>query len=101
MKLQDLHTAVDQAKANIVKQQTVVDTLAAKVTAGETPIKVYNDDIGWTMVDTTAYWQIQYDKSLAMMNYAGGLDGLQVSLQQILDAQLPTLGSAPVVKVDI
>ena len=97
MKLQDLHEAVDKSKADVVKQQTVVDALAAKVAAGENQIKVYNDDIGWTMVDTTAYWQIQYDKSLAMMKYAGGLSGLQDSLQSVLDANLPSLGEAPVV----
>ena len=91
MELKDLYLAVESAKTDIVAQQAVVDGLAAKITAGETTIEVYAKDVGWSVVNLKTYWQVQYDKLMALMTYAGQLDGLQVSLQQILDAQLPTI----------
>lgn len=101
MLLKDLDLAVRTAKDNITKQQAVVDALAAKVNAGVKTIEVYSDGIGWSTVETVAYWQIQYDKSLEVMKYAGALNGLQTSLQEILDSQLPTIpvpvSSSPVV----
>lgn len=92
MKLQELSAVVDKAVAATETQNNYVQILAAKVQAGEKTVRVWDEGSQvWTDVKLTDFWQIQYDKYLAMAGYSGDMSGLQANLQSLLDANLPTI----------
>lgn len=90
MLLSELKIAVDTATKNLATQDAYVQELGAKVTAGEKTIRVYDDALKvWTDIKLLDFWQIQYDKYIAMAGYAGDMNGLLSNLQSALDAALP------------
>lgn len=90
MLLSEIKSAADAAKAAMEAQDRYVQSLGAKITAGEKTIKVFSDDI-WTEVKLADFWTIQYNKYLAMSGYAGDLAGLQTNLQTALDGALESI----------
>lgn len=90
MRLDELHAAVVEATTKMNEQDAYVKSLGEKITAGETTIKVFADDV-WTTVKLLDFWQIQYDKYIAMSGYAGDLSGLETSLQKLLDDSLANI----------
>lgn len=92
MKLYELEAEVKRAIEAMNVQDKYVQGLGAKVTAGEKTIKIYDEDAKmWTTVNLAEFWQIQYNKYLAMSGYAGDMNGLLTNLQAALDAALPTI----------
>lgn len=90
MQLSDLNKAVVAATNDMNTQDAYVQALGARVQNGEKTIKVFSENV-WTEVKLLDFWQMQYDKYIAMSGYAGDLSGLLVNLQAILDAQLATI----------
>ena len=90
MKLSELDGLVSAAQSAEEEQNNYVLSLGAKITAGETNIRVYTDDV-WTTVDLTAFWTIQHDKYLAMAAYSTLLLQLRDKLQGELDEALKTV----------
>lgn len=90
MLLSELSAAVKTATDDATTQQVFVDSLVAKIQGGETSIKVFANDI-WTTVNLQDFWQLQYNKLLKMLTYAGQLNGLGTTLQETLDSQIPTI----------
>lgn len=90
MKLSELDGQVTAAQSAEAAQNAYVLSLGAKITAGETTIRVYTDDI-WTTVDLVAFWTIQHDKYLAMAAYSALLLNLRDKLQGELDEALKTV----------
>jgi hypothetical protein len=92
LKLSELEPEVKRATEEMVAQDKYVQVLGAKITAGEKTIKVYDDPTGtWTVVSLTEFWQIQYNKYLALSGYAGDMNGLLTNLQTVLDEALKSI----------
>ena len=90
MKLSELDGLVSAAQSAEEEQNKYVLSLGAKITAGETNIRVYTDDV-WTTVDLTAFWTIQHDKYKAMVAHSSVLLNLRDKLQGELDEVLKTM----------
>lgn len=90
--LSNLSAVVAQAKADLAAHDAYVLTLGARLQAGEKTIQVF-DKIGnqWTTVKLQDFWQVQYDKYIAMAGYTGEMDGLLVNLNNALAQALPTI----------
>ncbi|APD19683.1 hypothetical protein PP101_19 [Pectobacterium phage PP101] len=89
MDIKDLPKAVEDINKQVLKQKNYVDSLTAKFNAGQASIEVYTEDPGvWTMVPLQAFWQLQQDKLLALMEYQGTLNSTQTTLQVQLDELL-------------
>lgn len=92
MKLTDLEAVVSTAVEATNTQASYAQLLGAKVQAGEKTIEVFDKPNNiWTMVKLLDFWQIQYDKYIAMAGYSGDMATLLGNLQATLDAQLPTI----------
>lgn len=83
--LGNLKDTLDKAQADEATQNAYVLTLGTKIQAGEKTIEVFSDNV-WTTVKLLDFWQLQYDKYLAMAGYAGDL----VTLYQKLSSDLTT-----------
>lgn len=84
MKLSELEGAVTKAQADEATQNSYVQSLGQKVQAGETSIEVFADNT-WTTVDLKDFWQVQYDKYMAMVAYAVKLAELNQTSQAALN----------------
>lgn len=90
MKLVDLPAASEKAQADMHTQDAYVLSLGVKIQNGEKTIEVFSDNV-WTTVKLLDFWQLQYDKYIAMSGYAGDLNGLLTNLQSALDAAILTI----------
>lgn len=87
MKLSELEGAVTKAQADEAAQNTYVLALGKKLENGETTIEVFSDGV-WTTVTLADFWKLQYDKYIAMAEYAGKLVTRLQTLQKQLDDAL-------------
>lgn len=92
MKLSELESVNAKVQADMVSQDAYVKDLGAKVTAGIKTYRVFDETLQvWTEVKLLDFWQIQYDKYIAMAGYAGDLNGLLTTLQSTLDEALKAI----------
>ena len=90
MKLSELESTLLKAQADENVQNEYVLGLGRRIEAGETTIKVFSDNV-WTVVKLVDFWQLQYDKYMAMAKYSGELVAIQQRLQKELDDALLTV----------
>lgn len=88
--LDNLKATTDKAQADEETQNAYVQTLGAKIQAGEKTIEVFSDNV-WTTVNLLDFWQLQYDKYLDMAGYAGDLSNLYQKLSNDLATALLTI----------
>ncbi|AGV99227.1 hypothetical protein PM1_011 [Pectobacterium phage PM1] len=100
MDIKDLPKSVDNINLQVQKQQAYMDTLTSRFQDGQTEIEVYTEDPGvWTMVPLQAFWQLQQDKLIALMEYQGILNSAQTTLQVKLDEILTGVVVPPASKM--
>ena len=92
MKLSELEGEVIRWKEDTATQDKYTLSLGAKIQNGETTIEVYSDDV-WTTVPLKDFWQIMYDKYMAMATYTTMLADLQNKLQGELNTALENIAT--------
>ena len=89
MKVEELHTKLEEVVQKVESQQAYVDKLVAQVHECVTEIKVFDDaNQVWTVICLTNWHTTQHAKLVALMTYQGSLSCIYAQFQALLDEAL-------------